>query len=626
MAKEVIAYMLTKDGRPLMPCHSNGRVRRMVESGKARIVRRYPLTLQRTEELKEEHTGRVILGIDPGRRNIGLCAITEEGSVLYAAELETRNPEIKKNMQKRAMYRRSRRNCRRGMRKRRAAANGTLFSVKLKKTRMGLRPEASLKKRKSYPLAGNMREYHGKKETFKFRFVWRRYLPSCQEPVEVSDIRNTEARFMNRKRRKAWLTPTAQHLLQTHINAISLVMKLLPVTDIVLEDNQFDISGMMHPGLEGKGYQQGPLYGVPGRNREEKIHAAVSAGQGGHCIFCKKEISHYHHVIPRSRGGRDSVENEAGVCLEHHEKLHKDRALFDRMVKKKEKLNEECGMLSVLNQVLPYLKEYLGKLEPFLSVRYTHGWDTKRTRMKYLLPKTHTADAWCIAASTIPAPPRIPDYTSWNLFYIMQFRRHDRSCVKRLEGRKYLDGGKVVAVNRKKSIAAVPGKDGKGKEKAQTADSLAEYREKLVNQYLEGHPGENVQEAIHAAERKISTLEVVPGRKCCQNRKRVLPGSCYRDGKGWFILQGTEHYGQYAYPAYAGLRTVKGQVAAKKKKCTALKKKYREGSEEYLELERQIRELESLCPEEKRIPVSKEDLLYYNSGLVYVKEHIKRPA
>lgn len=41
------------------------------------------------------------------------------------------------------------------------------------------------------------------------------------------------------------------------------------------------------------------------------------------------------------------------------------------MVRKKEKLNEECGRLSVLNQVLPYLKEYLGKMEPFLSVRYT---------------------------------------------------------------------------------------------------------------------------------------------------------------------------------------------------------------------------------------------------------------
>lgn len=43
--KPIVAYVLAPDKAPLMPCHSYGRVKRMLKSGRARIVSTYPFTI-----------------------------------------------------------------------------------------------------------------------------------------------------------------------------------------------------------------------------------------------------------------------------------------------------------------------------------------------------------------------------------------------------------------------------------------------------------------------------------------------------------------------------------------------------------------------------------------------------
>ena len=105
--KEIMVYVLAKDGRPLMPTKHHGKVRHLLENGKAVCVRRAPFTIR----LLYDTPGRtqpVSLGIDAGSKMVGLSACTEKEE-LFAAECELRT-DINKNLEQRRSLRRTRRN------------------------------------------------------------------------------------------------------------------------------------------------------------------------------------------------------------------------------------------------------------------------------------------------------------------------------------------------------------------------------------------------------------------------------------------------------------------------------------------------------------------------------------
>ena len=41
-----MVYVLNNDGQPLMPTERHGKVRRLLKSGKAKVVKKYPFTIQ----------------------------------------------------------------------------------------------------------------------------------------------------------------------------------------------------------------------------------------------------------------------------------------------------------------------------------------------------------------------------------------------------------------------------------------------------------------------------------------------------------------------------------------------------------------------------------------------------
>ena len=101
-----MVYVLSKTGKPLMPTERHGKVRHLLESGRARVVRRTPFTIQ----LLYETTGYiqpVTLGIDPGYENVGLSAVTDKSEV-FRAQVKIRT-DIPKLMEQRSAYRRARR-------------------------------------------------------------------------------------------------------------------------------------------------------------------------------------------------------------------------------------------------------------------------------------------------------------------------------------------------------------------------------------------------------------------------------------------------------------------------------------------------------------------------------------
>ena len=454
-----VVYVQSINGSALMPTTRCGHVRKLLKSGKAQVVERNPFTIRLMYETSEI-TQPLYLGIDPGRTNIGVTVVKENGRSVFSAQLETRNKEIPKLVASRKAYRQAHRKLRRrDKRRRRARQNGTAVATS----------------------------------------VIERILPGCEKPIVCHDIRNKEARFNNRRRKAGWLTPTANHLLQTHLNLIAKIQRYLPITDVVLEVNQFAFMAMDNPGVQRCQYQRGPLY------QRGSVKEAVFALQSGKCLLCQNEIAHYHHVVPRHKGGSELLSNRAGLCEQHHTLVHTDKEYETKLAVNKEGLNKKYHALSVLNQIVPYLTQQLAERFPG-HVYTTTGKDTASFREDNGIPKDHHLDAYCIACSVID-----PERT-WPLedqpYRIKQFRRHDRqACHQQMQNRKYRLYGKVVAANRHKAIE-------------QKNDSLEEYRKALTETASDKY-----------AEQIISKLVVLEHPARYKNMNRPLPGSIFVCGK-----------------------------------------------------------------------------------------------
>lgn len=102
-----MVYVLNQNGQPLMPTTRYGKVRRMLQSGKAKVVKRCPFTIQLLYE-STTHTQKLTLGVDAGSKTIGL-SVSNEVKEYYSAEVVLRN-DISDLLSARRVLRRSRRN------------------------------------------------------------------------------------------------------------------------------------------------------------------------------------------------------------------------------------------------------------------------------------------------------------------------------------------------------------------------------------------------------------------------------------------------------------------------------------------------------------------------------------
>ena len=444
-----------------MPTNRFGKVRRLLKNGLAKVVQRKPFTIRlcyKTEGI----TQKLVLGIDPGRQNIGLAVVKETGQPVYAAKAETRNRDIPQLMDSRHANRRMRRFLARTKRRRRARAAGTN------------------------------------------KGMFERRLPGCKETIVCHDIRNKEARFNNRQRKDHWLTPTADHLLKTHLGLVDKVRQILPVTDICVEINRFAFLKMEHPETSGIDFQNGPLCGF------DDVYEAINAIQHGRCILCGGEIKHYHHIAQRKDGGSDTIDNLVGLCAGCHEHVHKDREVAEHLKELKDGRNKDYQHLSVLNQVIPYLWRELSKL-PGIEMHAAFGNETACAREMLHLDKDHDTDAYLIACKGAGIEPQNATLCSYR---IKQFRRHNRAAIHQANyDRVYLLDGKKVAVNHHKSAD-------------QTETSLADI-------------------ALTVEER--SRLTVKPHTATYKTPKTYTQGSIFTHEGQSFVLQG-----------YNGTQTGKG--------------------------------------------------------------------
>ena len=467
--------VISKDGHPLMPCHHYGRVKRWLKQGKAVIRSRWPFVVQLCYDVEMEPSEGSILGFDPGRTNIGLCAIDKQGRVLFSADCLTRNKDVPKLMGNRAAHRHASRSGERKARQRIEAR---------------LHPES------------------------KVTETWRK-LPGCRKFVRCKVIRNTEARFSNRKRPAGWLTPTANQLLETHLNLARKLQRFLPIQSFAVEINRFDFARMENPGIRNWEYQRGRLAGYSTRNE------AVDARQEGRCLLCgRPQIDEHHHAVWKSEDGSESIDNIAGLCAKCHEKVHDSVEMQAKLRAKLKGQTKKYGALSVLNQIMPKL---LKKLSTILPTYVTTGYETAQTRREYGLPKSsgssgHYVDAWCIAATQAGAVKGMPELDEPTT-HVRQFRRHDRAIIKAQTERAYLLDGKVVAKNRHLRTGQVDPKKPADKQ----VYSLAEYRRQFPE--------------------NIGRLEVRASSRRKNNRSRILPGAVFEYEGKQYVLRANQSNG-----------------------------------------------------------------------------------
>lgn len=492
-------YVLGSDGSPQMPTTRRRHVLKLLNTGKARIAEHVPFTIQLLYD-NIPVLQPVTFAEDPGRTNIGMAALSLKGELLFSAVCETRNKEIVKLMEDRRKHRRASRYGERRARQRLAKQFGTVLK------------------------AGMMMRKLPKYAADKF--------------ITCKVIRNTESRFCNRKREEGWLTPSVNHLVDTHIHLVHKMQKFLPITDVALEVNRFAFLLLEDPSISGVDFQNGSLKGFDNRD------AAVYDLQDGKCLLCRKEIEHYHHIVPKSRGGSNTLGNIAGLCKSCHDRVHKDTMYAKRLEDLKKGLDKKYGALSVLNQAVPFLCQRLEQEFGKEHVFYCTGRDTARvcTALGYQKTKKnqlHEVDAWCIGLLALgKAPEKLPEFYTHR---ILQFRRQDRSLIDAQVERSYKLDGKTVAKNRKKRTE-------------QKTDSLVDWFEKQVKTFGE-----------REAEFKRSRLTVCKAYRRYNDPDRLMPGAVFLYQGVRYVMRGRHCKGAYLQAVGMGAKDFPT------KKCKILK-------------------------------------------------------
>lgn len=102
-----MVYVLNNNGQPIMPTENHAKVRILLKTGGAKVIKRCPFTIQ-LQYKSTNHTQEVSLGVDAGSKTVGVSATTDT-KVLYEAEIALRN-DILDLLSARRELRRSRRN------------------------------------------------------------------------------------------------------------------------------------------------------------------------------------------------------------------------------------------------------------------------------------------------------------------------------------------------------------------------------------------------------------------------------------------------------------------------------------------------------------------------------------
>ena len=344
-----MVYVISKQGQPLMPCSKHGKVKYLLKSGKAKVVKRCPFTIQLTYDTSN-YRQAIICGVDTGSKNVGLACVSNN-KVLYQSQTELRD-DIKSKMDEKREHRRFRR----------------------------------------------------------------------------TKLRYRKAQWLNRKNsiKNNRYSPTLKSKFDSHVREINFCKKILPITTLVLETSKFDTQLMEKPWLQkySWAYQKGVNYGYT----NSRAHALDRDEYT--CQYCGKKNKRLevHHIIYRSNGGSDDLDNLITLCEDCHKDIHDGAKKLKLKGKKKLNLRYATHM-SVLRSML--FTHYPEAIETF-------GYVTKANREMLGLEKDHYIDACVIASGGQPIK------FNNDIFLKKCVAKQNRSMKKGVRGEKVIPLGKIL--------------------------------------------------------------------------------------------------------------------------------------------------------------------------------------
>ncbi len=370
-----MVYVLDIDGKPLMPTERHGKVRRLLKERKAKVVKKTPFTIQLLYN-STRYTQPVTLGVDAGSKHIGLSASTETKELL-AWDVQCRT-DITELISTRREARRARRN---------------------RKTRY-------------------------RAPRFKNRDKSKQSQVQTEQKDAQSRQKDTQSKQKAiQSKQKGWLAPSVEHKIDTHLNRIAAVQKILPVTKIVVETASFDTQKLKNPDISGIEYQQGEQTGF------WNVREYVLCRDNHECQHChgqtKDPILNVHHIESRKTGG-NSPSNLITLCETCHKEYHAKIKAGEIKGPKDFKLPEraesyrDAAFMGIMRNTL---LERLKKANPKIEVVNTYGYLTKNKRIELGLAKEHYNDAYCIAGNLNAKPLE-------QCLYLKKIRRHNRQIHK----------------------------------------------------------------------------------------------------------------------------------------------------------------------------------------------------
>ena len=335
--------VLDTNKKVLEPCHP-AQARRLLKSGKAAVWRRYPFTIILKHEVAEPSTTDYQLCIDPGSRMTGIAILSlspKSGrNIVFAANLEHRGQTIKKSLQTRSGFRRSRR-------------------------------------------------------TRKIRYREPRWDNRKRGAMFLVDGKWQAERQGDHG--KGWIAPSLMSRVYNIHTWASRLTKLYPITSIAYELVKFDTQLIDNPDISGVEYQHGTLFGYEVKEYLLEKHQHK-------CAYCgvKNVPLQIDHIHPKSKGGSNRVGNLAIACEPCNKKKGstmpddiEDDKLRKAVKRTKSRESRSLADMSVVNTIR---WKVFGALESFgLPVVTGTGGKTKRNRIESGLPKTHYFDAACVA-------------------------------------------------------------------------------------------------------------------------------------------------------------------------------------------------------------------------------------
>ena len=244
--------------------------------------------------------------------------------------------------------------------------------------------------------------------------------------------RYRKVRFLNRRNsaRKCRYCPTIISKFYSHEREIEFCKKILPIKDTVLETGKFDTQLIEKPWLQEHkwAYQRGVNYGYA--NARE--HALVRDKYTCQCCGKRNCRVEAHHIVFRSNGGSDSLDNLITLCEDCHKAVHLGEVNLKLKGKRKSTLRYATQM-SVIRSML--LKKYPNTIETF-------GYVTKANRENLGLKKDHYIDACVIASGGL-------EFEQSNTVYKKKcVPVQNRVLTKGVRDRKMIPTGKVHGFKR----------------------------------------------------------------------------------------------------------------------------------------------------------------------------------